>query len=320
MADHGWPNGSDGPLVVFPNTTFVVENGSIWDYESVTIEAGAVIEIGQGRRWTIIGCKGPFKNKGTIRAVKADYGGVGAVNTTAPDGMALVYTPSIGAGGAGGSAHTNGGPAPVGAAQQGNGGGGAAAFERGNNATPDQGGSGGYHPPPGNNWRAGSGGPGGTTLQPVGGNGGTIQDPNLNHGGAVGGGGGGGFRGSHGGLLYLRIKGAGDFSIGTIDLSGSPGGAGGIGGSALIAHFQNDIRAGGGGGGGAGGNGGRLVMRHAGNYSPGEINLAPGAGGAGGAAGSVSFVMTPPHATPGSPGAGGQPGTSDIAQMPHQPE
>jgi hypothetical protein len=317
MTDHRWPSGSDGPLVVFPNTTQVIESGSIWDYESVTIETGATLEVGQGSRWTIIGCKGPFKNKGTIRAIKADYSGPSPISTTAPDGMVLTHNTSISAGGNGGSAHTNGGPAPVGVTQQGNGGGGAAAFSHGNNATSDQGGAGGYFPPPGNNWRCGGGGSGGTISSPAGGVGGTIQDPNLNHGGAVGGGGGGGFRGFHGGLLYLRIAGAADFSAGILDMSGSPGGAGGAGGSALPTHFQNDIRGGGGGGGGAGGNSGHLVIRYSGNYSPGQINLNPGSGGAGGAAGSVSFLKTPPHATAGSPGANGQPSSGDISEAPH---
>src|SRR5580704_3267064 len=158
MPTHLWPKGSNGVLVVFANTVQKLESGTVWDFDSVTIETGATLEIGQGSKWTIIGCKGPFINKGTIRAAKADYGAYSKIETTAPDGIFLSCETFTTRGGDGGSAHTNSGPAPVGLGNFGNGGGGAAAFSHGNDATYDQGGTGGYTPPPGNNWRSGPGG------------------------------------------------------------------------------------------------------------------------------------------------------------------
>ena len=124
-------------------------------------------------------------------------------------------------------------------------------------------------------------------------------------GGGVGGGGGsGGSGGSGGGDLEVWC--GGDLTIGATGRITARGGNGGNGGTGGTAGVGASIGGGGGGGApGAGGGGGRLLVAHAGVYTNnGIVNAnggAPGAVGAGGAdPGAPSF----PGAPSGNSGAG----------------
>lgn len=288
----GWPNGGDGDFVVFAGTTKQMDAGQIWDFATVTIQPGAVLEIIQrqpGLFWTCMGCKGAFIVQGTIRATKAFYAGIPQVDGTAPDGYVLSAPGAVGNGGRGGNGHNNNTPSNGGSQYWGNGGGGAAPYADGGNATADAGGAGATGRHWSNNFYCGPGGGGGTFTSPAGKPGTPETGLSITGGGAFGGGGGGGARGFHGGLLYIRVLGDLDFKRGALDLAGSPGGAGGNGGGASTTNdIRNDIETGGGGGGGAGGNGGHLRLRYSSNYSPGAIKIDVGKGGKGGAAGVPS--------------------------------
>jgi hypothetical protein len=312
MNPPSWPKGEDKELVVFSGQIYKAEATDIWDFESITVQRGGILEIAQGHAWTIIGCKGDCQINGIVRAMKGDYSSSGMIRSQAPDGYLLEANCVVKNGGNGGNGATNNLHSARGGFQSsGNGGGGAAPYSNGGDAGANVGGNGGQTPPPGNNWRCAGGGAGGTLGAPVGAQGGGINDPNLNHGGATGGGGGGGARGFHGGLLYLRVLGNLDAVGGTFEFAGQPGGPGGNGGSVDVTHFQNDIKGGAGGGGGAGGSGGFVIIRHAKSYSSGIIKVDPGFGGLAGSPGSQSFNQQP-HSQPGSPGQNGQNGFADV--------
>lgn len=315
----GWPNGGDGDYVVFANTTKQMDAGQIWDFASVTIQPGAVLEIIQrqpGLFWTCIGCKGPFIVQGTIRAAKAFYAGIPTIAGTAPDGYLLSAPGAVSNGGRGGNGHNNNTPSNGGSQNSGNGGGGAAPYADGGNATADAAGSGATGRHWSNNFFCGAGGAGGTLTDPSGKPGASESHLSITGGGAFGGGGGGGARGYHGGLIYIRVLGDLNLARGTLDLTGSPGGAGGNGGDASTTNdIRNDVETGGGGGGGAGGNGGHLRLRYSSAYVPGAIKADFGKGGKAGAAGVPSQYKTPPRAQPGGDGSDGQPGSQVIQKV-----
>ncbi len=306
-----WPFGSDGPLVVTANMT--IPAGSTKDYSLLDVKAGATLTIDAGTAstapWTVIGVRGALTVNGNIKVL----GGIGpggspsTGNAPADDGVSfgepLSWTLTQMAGGSGGSAGWNcqgtahfrlGGAQAFG---NGGGGGGDTMVENtgsgpcpqncsnvagtlgydGFSAMEKAGGQGGA------DWSSAANTNGGAGATTVGSNG---QD-GINLAGPYAGrsGGGGGFRGRHGGLLYLKVIGSMG-GTGKIDASGGNGGNGGKGGAAntitsgSCGGFRYDS-GGGPGGGGAGGSGGKVVVRYNGDANAVRqlINVAGGSPG-----------------------------------------
>jgi hypothetical protein len=332
-----WPAGKLGDLTVFAGSPVTLNAGSTSDYGSITINAGAVLEVipaSDPTGWTYLGVAGDLTVNGTLLVHYGEHTG-GTFSERGPDpsgvvgfltGEAVSATIVQNQGGAGGLAgYTCPAYAGItlagGAPSTGNGGGGGGSIEItyaacticttscalcsapnmngtvGSPATATQGGNGGI----GFTSPAGSGGPGATSYDGDGGDGTACSScgPYVS-----GGGGGGGFRGRHGGLLYLKVRGK-IGGNGSIDIAGENGGAGGMGGpyrnvlGGPCGGGYIDESGGGGGGGGAGGSGGKLVLRYnPANVMPGAIQLLQtvrkggGQGGAGGAPGDYGAAGT----------------------------
>lgn len=274
-----WPTGGMGDLTIGNNQTVYLNPGTIYDYNSITIDTGGSLICNPGAAWIVIGVKTHFVNKGTFSCRKFDNNGVtGNFKMVAPDGTSLSHTFYQSAGGPGATK-----------SEFGNGGGGLGTGPNSWGGWPGiqrQAGDGGY-----GGWSEGYAGGcddygcgwglngvGGSTFGAAGTNGtmGSSPTPEYCYCNYQGGGG-GGFRGYSGAPVYMNI--GGNFSgSGQIDLSGQAGGAPGNGA-----------------GGGAGGSGGKFVVKiHGTNSFPsGNVNVSAGSGGGGGAAngtaGSTSY-------------------------------
>ena len=304
-----WPVGKDGDLVVTAGPPSQLSVFEIYDFNSITVEAGGTLQIlavpeadlrfpikarlGRisekhatpqpdttpiGPTWCIVGVLGDFSLKGTLEYYGIPYT-PGPHNVMAPDGQSLQKDITLKLGGNGGSNSpwTPGAPTPNGGLQAaGNGGGGAACGAQGGAACVTAAGNGATSPISPNNL-CGTGGAGATVQGGSGSQGGDVSSTMEIM--SYGGGGGGGMAGRSGGLLYLRVN--GNFSAigGTMNLSGQNGGAGGRGGNAIRGV------PGSGGGGGGGGDGGVVIIYHGGAYSPGVYQRTNGSGGQGGIGG-----------------------------------
>jgi hypothetical protein len=286
----GWPEGGED-LVVDSGKVKKVSAGEILDYETITVKAGGKLVIGDGPVWTYLGCRGEFRLDGMLEVRQGNFTEQREYSAIGPDGQQLTAYVDLGAGGSGGGLNAWNQAAPGGTQNAGNGGGGAAYRGPGQSATSSNGGGGGAAPLIGSKWWSAEGGPGGPLFGRNGDNGrglGSAGEPLNPGGGVLGGGGGGGSRGMAGGLLYLR---AGRLTgSGIVDLRGSDGGQGGVGGWAYGKPFHNAISPASGGGGGAGGQGGTLVLRVKDHSVMNAIKfqLQGGKGGAGGPAGSTN--------------------------------
>lgn len=293
-----WPLGKDGVLKVgskYGKAKVTLWPGEVKDYSEVIIDSDGLLEVIPGNGWVIIGVNGNLKLDGKIVSRRQTEGGT--ITAKLPDangnkgkGPQISHALSQQAGGVGGGAswtsYKHGG-----ASKEGNGGGGGSTSANGGAATITKAGD-------------GANGDCASSKCPMGGKGATQHgspgltgDSSPSIGGAAGGG--GGFRGYHGGLLYLQVR--GDVSgTGTFDLRGSTGGAGGAGGKAGAAW-----KGSGGGGGGAGGSGGRLMIKLTGvlKMLPSQFKLSGAVGGGGGANGPCPIYC----------GTGGGPGKAGIA-------
>ena len=315
MIDISWPTGQLGDLLIGAGQTSQFPPGLIYDYSSITVEAGGTLEILPGVGWTIFGVSGDFTLRGSLVDRNHEHFG-GSWTIVAPDNHSLSATLPQGDGGAGGDflgcgnghvldQYAGRGGNPSGFPTQGNGGGGGTLSPNGNggNGTSTSGGNGATpSAPPG---ELGPGGIGGSGFSSSGQDGGSVSGgTNMNY---QGGGGGGGTRGRHGGLLYLCILGKLEGAGGTIDLSGEAGGSGGNGGSAARGGGA------GGGGGGAGGDGGVLVLRFKTGFAPPTFAVHAGAAGRGGSGGVNHMYGL--SACGGKSGQDGQQGKLDISQI-----
>jgi len=295
-----WPFGKDGVLKIgskWGKTKVTLWPGEVKDYSEVIIESDGVLEVLPGSGWAIIGVNGNVKIDGKIVSRRQTL--AGTITGKVPDahgdkssGSVASFTITQQAGGGGGGTHWTK-KKYGGVAAGGNGGGGGSTLAHGQAATATKGGDGAVGQCKGSTCP--KGGKGASQHGAPGGNGDTA--PSI--GGAPGGG--GGFRGYHGGPLYMQVR--GDVSgNGTIDLQGSPGGNGGNGGKAHAAYMGS-----GGGGGGAGGNGGRLVLKMTGvlKMFPAQFKVGGAKGGAGGAKGVCGFGS----GTGGGPGKVGLTGS-----------
>lgn len=309
-----WPTGAMGDLVVKAGAVSQFPPGIIYDYRSITIEAGGTLEVLPGEGWTTVGIQGDLVLKGKITARnRLDFGG--SFHAIAPDGTILNATVSQQSGGAGGNpgdcglTHVlpkylgYGGPAAAAPAAGNGGGGGVYGPGNGGAGNAIKGGDGGTAPrdyPLEDVGQGGNGAPGfagnGADGQPADGTNTMVEH--------FGGGGGGGTRGRNGGLLYLHVGGNFDGSGGSIDLSGENGGNGGNGGGGKYAYSAS------GGGGAAGGSGGILYLNYGTEFSPSQFLYSGGSGGAGGQGGFTS--NTGQHACPGANGNNGVQGQVHI--------
>src|SRR5208282_6074332 len=124
-ADFGWPFGTQGPLIVNGGELITLEANQTYDYSSITIAAGGVLQLSQSTGgWTILGCAGDAVIDGTIQTVNGAHVS-GTFTATVPasngtsDGEVLIYNITQSAGGVGGQ-----GGNPGGTSSYGNGGGG----------------------------------------------------------------------------------------------------------------------------------------------------------------------------------------------------
>jgi hypothetical protein len=313
-SDFTWPFGSHGPLVVNSGALVTLEANQVYDFSSITIENGGILQFTQSQGgWTILGCAGDAIINGTIQAIN---GGHNSGNFTAyapasngnSAGEELTYSIVQSTGGSGGGSDVTGGyiggtdPGPYG-----NGGGGG-GFGAGVNGSIGKGGDGSI------NTEQQAGGLGALVFFQNGTNGPASSYQNTGMA-PYGGGGGGGSRGLHGTGLYLRAQGS-ILGSGTITVAGQNGGKGGNGGSATdSAGSGQAFYSGGGGGGGAGGSGGSIVLRYKGTFSNTlTLGAAEGMGGSGGAAGSVTGTGGS-IGVPGSTGQNGSTGSINYEQI-----
>jgi hypothetical protein len=297
-------SGADGDLVVNTGVTFDLAEGSVKQYNSITIHTGGTLRItGNTGAWTEIACRNDCIINGQIIA-RAGYDGQtagtgGTYSKTSAFGFgSLSYSITQSAGGTGGMGS---GTAAGGAQSTGNGGGGAgasgnvragAAGGAGNsNGSTSGSASGGVANSTIGNGASGAGGSTGNAGGGGGGGGGGASSTISN----LPGGGGGGYRGHHGKGLLLFIE-------GNISGSGSVnvGGRNGFNGGTCRATSGGGYPAGAGGG-GAGGSGGRLVIR----YRAGTLPSLITAGGSGGIKGTGG--------TGGTNGSAGANGSSSVA-------
>jgi hypothetical protein len=279
-----FPYGPLGDLTITSGQTVNITNGSIVDYNNLTIQAGGTLNIvgAASGNITVIGVKNNLVINGTIKANDGTFG-TSTFSLVTPNNESVSYTStqrSAGAGAPGTYPAGNGGGAGTLGYGGGGGGGGDSDQSRG------WGGHGGVNNGPGtyapNNLEPGAGnvslGNGYTGTQdgrPVylgkhgGGSGGGGGKS-----GSAGGGGGGAFKGKHGLGLYIYVLGSisGSGQVQMNGLNGFNGGAGNLNGS-----------KGGGGGGGAGGNGGSLWVRSPAPFTV-PYTISAGTGGVGGAA------------------------------------
>lgn len=260
-------------------------------FHDVTIQAGGLLNFAGGANClSQLIVKNKFILNGTIDGGKTyNHGGTFYHNTD----LGETFTMSIiqRAGGRGGASCTGcGAPAWYSGQNCGNGGGGMGDYHAATGAncnTPSYGATGQCQ----QHWSRG------TPGAAWGGRGG-----NGTYSCERGGGGGGGFKGAHGGFLYIHapiIEGTG-----TIRSTGQRGGNGGAGGTGPISW-------GGGGGAGAGGNGGYIFIRYDYLLSP-QINYIVHGGGGGSAGTSLSGWINHPSGGYGESGQGGDSGYTNI--------
>lgn len=277
-----FPYGPLGNLTIVSGQTVNVADGSILDYNNLTIDAGGVMNIvgGATGNITVIGVKNNLVINGVIRGRDGTFG-TSTFSLVTPNNESTSYTITQNAAGAGGPGTYpagNGG----GGGTLGYGGGGGGAGD--SNQSRGWGGHGGANNGPGtyapNNLEPGQGnislGNGYTGTQDgraayLGKHGGGSGGGGGKSAGA-GGGGGGAFKGKHGLGLYIYVLGTISGS-GQVQLNGLNGFNGGAG---------NNVsgRVGGGGGGGAGGSGGRLWVRSPAPFTV-PYTVSAGTGGTG---------------------------------------
>jgi hypothetical protein len=299
-----WPTGADGPIVIANGDTATLPPGTVLDCTTLTIEQGGILQFAQGSTWGIIGCTGDLTLQGTIQSLSADYDSNTTISTTAPDLQPLSAPVTVQTGGAGGSNGTGPNHSANPGMPAGGGGGGAADSYNGGNASGAQGGSGGTTIS-GTGTLSSPGGAGASTRGAPGQPGNNLTT-SLQHTVLAAGGGGGGALGFHGGFIYIKVLGELNALGGTFDVSGSPGGDGGAGGSVVNSPTNNYPWGGAGGGGGAGGNGGVVMLNVTGVYLPGNYNISGGNGGQGGAFGTPGGNTG--QALAGQPGSAGNMG------------
>jgi hypothetical protein len=304
-----WPNGTDGTVTFSSGVTYQVQlssnnklkiadltnnqvvvdqigqyvNGSginetcVLDFSTMTLPAGATLDISSGCKWLILGLRNGGEIDGTLKANSNTVNGSVSYSTKLPNktgalnGTALTYTLQQASGGPGGN------------------GGGSYA----NCSGPfNDGGIGGGSGPNG-----GIGGAGG-----IGGNkGGT----NWNRGS----GGGGGSPGSHGQGIAI-VSNSSLSGAGLIEVTGSNGTNGGPGGNGQGDGACNSAGGGGGGGGGSGGSGGSIVINYKTSLSSNLALINSAGSGGSGAGGGFSY------GNGGGNGNGGFSGSTQTNQIP----
>ena len=123
----GWPYGADGILNVTSGTVNLAAS-SIHDYESITVNPGAILNITGNGQVCVLGCKKDFINNGTVIYRQTGNAGTFTPPAAIPDWKLAVpsYTTSQNAGGTGGVGYVLGTRISGygGATSQGHGGGG----------------------------------------------------------------------------------------------------------------------------------------------------------------------------------------------------
>jgi len=318
----GVVSGADGDLVILNGQTVDVVEGSVKQYNSITINTGGTLRItGSTGAWTEIGCKGNAVINGTIIA-RAGYdgqvthGGGTFSKTSAFNLGTLSYSITQANGGNGGSA-ANAGTFLGGAGGisfydasrtlSGSGGGGGATNGLGQMVQGENGGGylwdGQLYTPTSGSGGLGNGSTNDRTNGGFGAWGGGRgpkdgQDSNR----YFSGGGGSGYKGHHGKGVVLYVE--GNLSgTGSLIVSGRNGFNGGA--SVAFADQDKELFAGisAGGGAGAGGSGGRLVVR----YKTGTVPSYSVTGGSGGVGGS--------GANAGNNGSAGSAGTVSVSTI-----
>lgn len=310
-----WPMGSNpggsggtitnGHLVVGNTQTHTLYAGTVYDFKSVTIQAGGTLNIA-GKGIVVLGSKGDVVINGNITTSRwNDCGYTHSFN----DGLGVNYskTWTQSAGGNGGRGGGSGGLGGTSSCGWGAGGGGGNAMHGG------VGGAGGSGQANGGNctwFNCGNGvGLGGqsttsdgaaATVSSAGGKGGNGQGGGGGVGNCYegGGGGGGGGKGGHANSLVIKTRGSVS-GTGSISLQGGNGVNGGNGGKGAGGGS-----GGAGGGGGAGGSGGNLWIRYKGTNTFTNINVSGGALGSGGSGGTGGS-----NGAKGADGSAGSPGT-----------
>lgn len=332
-----WPYGLQGDLVVNNGQTYTLYANTVYDFNSVTVNAGGTIYIstsGTNGNTVTIGCKNDFILNGNITKQGLTTGVGGTYSRPVTEiGETLSHSIAQKLGGGGGRGGYYAPTALIrygGAQSQGRGGGGGGtssnltdAFAYG--GTGGAGGSNGgnsYNTVPlalgGIGGGTGNGSAGANFSLFVGNNTGTTTRTGGNGSGGGGagatfffkdtyryaGGGGGGYRGTHGtGIAIVTHKSIS--GSGTIFNNGQNGFAGGKGGNDTAQAASSG--GGGGGGGGAGGSGGTVWLYHRTGASVG-VNISGGSGGLRGLQGSANAMEA--NRVTGTNGVSGQSGNS----------
>ena len=311
-------SGADGALTVASGTT-IIASGT-WDYSSITIAAGATLQIndaaGVAGEITVLGCTGAFTNNGTIEYKQSGYNST-TNNQETIGGILHTSIVTQNSGGVGGNGSAGGGAVPesIGGAQaDGSGGGGAvphlggdtpASINHGvspyNNGTIGQSRYYSYDsapPPPIST--PGAGGTGSSGNLGSAGTNGTNGTVAITSGTAVGGVGGSGVAGGLGGVVFKRYMGGVNYSM-AVGGAGGGGSKGKHGGSLLFVLQGSiagtgtvDVSAENGYDGGDGGTGQEAndylnYPKHIYNAPDTRFSSAGGGGGAGGSAGNLWF-------------------------------
>jgi hypothetical protein len=329
-----WPFGTLGDLVINSGQTVNLAAGQSYDYNSITINSGGVLNI-TGKGIILLGSVNNFVINGSITSSTFDDCSAAFsltdpdVNAVSPITVSYAYTPA-GSGGNGGngpggnawSGGMSGGAGCCGLGGGGGGGGGGAwgggccgmNFYGGRGGT--CGGGGDFSYGNGNVYQFHyNGGAGMITY----GNGGSAAAGSIG-GGSGGGagskgvfnnapfsghsGGGGGMKGLHKNSLYIRTK-SSVMGSGSINVAGTNGFNGGTGGSPTVCDVYQP-GSGGGGGGGSGGSGGEVNIKFkVSNSLPlANINTNGGTRGLGGSQG-FSCYSSSANGTRGADGSNG---------------
>jgi hypothetical protein len=292
-----WPYGSMGHLVVSNGQTVTLSNGTVYDYASVTVDAGGILQF-SGSGFAFLGVSGNLVVNGTIKAFFDVPGGytqtvsgpnsIGVLNTALGESLSFTLpTQTGGKGGYGpymiyGDWSNNGGSRGNQNSGHGGGGGGSAYYYHEVDGGSDYYSVGGID----NKVAKGPDGLDATAAGP----GGRAKIAKYNNGWGnppissyydQGYGGAGGARGIHGGAIYIKVGGLLSGS-GAVIADGSNGADGESGGGASSLYPDDTdpddstglhSKAGGAGGGGAGGSGGVIAVkvRSGFSYGPGFV-------------------------------------------------
>lgn len=288
----GWPSGTLGGVVVANGQTLVLNNNTIYDYESLEVQAGGTVLLqGTDGKPVILGVKNNLIINGTITGTVLHDGGT--FQNTTPEGDVFSVTIVQRDGGDGGWLQSAGGGRPNATGGRGYGSGGNGGGNFGSRGGVNNGNGSGNNPGIGGvtlgngqtgfAWNAGGrGGDGGGSGGGWGNGSGGFQS---------GGGGGGGMKGRHGMSLYIETPNP-VTGTGSINLSGQNGFNGGNGGTGTTA--EGLYGGGHGGGGGAGGSGGFLRIKAPSVQIGVAISTNGGTGGTPGGRGAAFQVNNNP--------------------------